>query len=75
MAQRDAFGAQFVTHGTQAHDTMTALGDVVAGKVEVRPPGVVSKPTLFYSLGLAGTEVMFAEDMFRWLDEHGTSKL
>ena len=54
---------------------MTALGDVVAGKVEARPPGVVSKPTLFYSLGLAGTEVMFAEDMFRWLDEHGTSKL
>ena len=64
MAQRDAFGTQFTTHGEESYCKMVELGAVIAGKATGRCGA--DDITLFFSLGLAGTEVLVGADMLEW---------
>ncbi len=64
-AQADAFGENFILHGSVERERLVALSNIVAGKHPARQSP--EEITLFYSLGLAGTEVLLAD---RLLTEH-----
>ncbi len=61
-AQMEAYGEQFILQGTKLVDSVVDLAEIVTGTV----PGRDSEEeiTLFYSLGLAGTEVLLADSLF-----------
>jgi ornithine cyclodeaminase len=58
MAQVKKCGEQFITAATPLHDRLQELAPIVAGSAA--PDRAVEEITLFYSLGLAGTEVTLA---------------
>jgi len=60
--QMEIFGDQFILHGTPLAGAVVDLADVVAGKLSGRSSS--DDITLFYSLGLAGTEVLLADCLF-----------
>lgn len=66
LQQRDAFGERFTLHGEPANQTMIELSSIVAGANAGRRDE--HEITIFYSLGLAGTEVLLARDMMVWAD-------
>ena len=58
LAQVDKYGDQFITAGSPLHDRLQELSPIVAGSAPHTRGG--DEITLFYSLGLAGTEVTLA---------------
>lgn len=58
-AQAAAFGEDFILHGTEHQGRMVSLSDIITGRHPGR--GAEEEITLFYSLGLAGTEVLLAD--------------
>ena len=62
-SQMEAFGARFILHDTRFESSLRDLAPIVSGA----DPGPSSpdQSTLFYSLGLAGTEVLLAEFLFK----------
>ena len=58
LAQVDQCGDQFVTAASPLHDRLQELGPIVAGSTPFNRGA--EDITLFYSLGLAGTEVTLA---------------
>ena len=58
-AQVDKTGDRFILQGTEHFDSLEELSSIVAGTVEGRREA--SETTLFYSLGLAGTEMLLAQ--------------
>jgi ornithine cyclodeaminase/alanine dehydrogenase-like protein (mu-crystallin family) len=65
LAQVDAYGQRFFLEGTPHRQRMIGLSDVVAGRQEGRT--AADEITLFCSVGLAGTEVVVADEAFRRL--------
>ena len=62
-AQVSAYGDRFILHGTAFEEFVVDLAEIVAG-----PAGGRTAPdqiTLFYSMGLAGTEVLLANELFQ----------
>ena len=57
--QVDKTGDRFILQGTEHFDCLEELSSIVAGTVEGRRKA--SETTLFYSLGLAGTEMLLAQ--------------
>lgn len=58
-AQVDKTGDRFILHGTPQADRLEELSPIVAGTAPGRREP--SETTLFYSLGLAGTEMLLAQ--------------
>jgi len=58
MAQVDQYGDQFITAASPLHDRLQELAPIVAGTIIHERAS--EEITLFYSLGLAGTEVTLA---------------
>ncbi len=58
IAQVDKFGDQFITAASPLHDRLQELAPIVAGSAARERAS--EEITLFYSLGLAGTEVTLA---------------
>jgi ornithine cyclodeaminase/alanine dehydrogenase-like protein (mu-crystallin family) len=63
LAQVDAYPQPFFLAGTRQHDRVVELADIVAGKVPGRTAD--DQITLFLSVGLAGTEVVLANELLR----------
>jgi len=58
LAQAAAFGEDFILHGTDDFARLTSLSDIISSNEPV--PRAAEEISLFYSLGLAGTEVLLA---------------
>ena len=58
LAQVEKYGDQFITAGTPQHDRLQELSPIIEGSVALDRKD--DQLTLFYSLGLAGTEVALA---------------
>ena len=65
--QADSYDQPFFLEGTPQWDQMVELSDIVSG----RHPGRASDTeiTMFCSVGLAGTEVVVANEAIRWFNE------
>ena len=62
LVQMEEFGEAFVLSGTEHYDRVVDLAEIVAGTRPARQSETDN--TLFYSLGLAGTEVLLADHLF-----------
>ncbi len=66
-AQAAAIGEDFILAGSDDYQRMISLSDIVSGKQPARSSS--EDITLFYSLGLAGTEVLLADRLLMRLED------
>ncbi|WP_339911526.1 NAD(P)-binding domain-containing protein, partial [Symmachiella dynata] len=62
LAQAAAFGEDFILYGSDDFARLTSLSDIISDNEQA--PRTAEEISLFYSLGLAGTEVLLANQLF-----------
>ncbi|QDT50854.1 L-lysine cyclodeaminase [Symmachiella dynata] len=62
LAQAAAFGEDFILYGSDDLARLVSLSDIISGNEPA--PRAAEEISLFYSLGLAGTEVLLANQLF-----------